>query len=148
LGTQLICNNGSGGGGNFLVSVDAHDASHDVVYEQHRSVGYVPTLIGVNQLLFSCTDNGMISCWDSASGESRWVERVSAGFWSSPVSDGSRLYCLDKNGKMFVLEAGSEYRLITSWDFGEPSEATPAIQEGQFFVRTESQLFCFGDRSQ
>ncbi len=140
---RLIGNNGSGGGGNYLVSLDLADTEHKVKYELHRAIGYVPTLISVNQLLFSCTDSGMISCFDLESGSEKWTERVSSGFWSSPVSDGKHLFCLDKDGTLHVLAATEDFKQIGKFDYSEPTEATPAIHGGRLFVRTEKHLRCF-----
>ncbi|MEZ6096166.1 MAG: PQQ-binding-like beta-propeller repeat protein [Pirellulaceae bacterium] len=143
-GRQLIGNNGSGGGGNYVVSVDVDAAEHPKQFEIHRTVGYVPTLISVEDKLFSCTDNGLVACFDLSDGTETWSERVSSGFWSSPVSDGKSLFCLDKDGTLYVIEAASTFHTIGTIDLNEPSEATPAIVRGNLIVRTERHLYCFG----
>ena len=146
-GDSLLGNNGSGGGGNFVVNLKLGQNKQTVAYELHRSVGYVPTLIVVDDLLFSCTDSGMISCFDLASGREHWVERISAGFWSSPVSDGRHLFCVDKKGTVFVVKASAKFEKPSSSELDETTEATPAIDNGSVLIRTAGNLFCFGKGS-
>lgn len=142
-GGLILANNGSGGGGNYFVTIDLTSDSPREVYRQHQSIGYVPTLICLNGLVFSCTDRGLISCWDLASGESVWNERVSSGFTSSPVSDGKNLFCVDNSGKVFVVSAEREFTKPASFPLGEDCQATPAIADGKIIFRTATQLFCF-----
>jgi outer membrane protein assembly factor BamB len=143
-GDSLLGNNGSGGGGNFVVNLKLGQNKQTVAYELHRAVGYVPTLIVLDDLLFSCTDNGMISCFDLASGRDHWAERISAGFWSSPISDGRHLFCVDKKGTVFVVKVSAKFEKPSSFALDETTEATPAIDNGRIFIRTAGNLFCFG----
>jgi outer membrane protein assembly factor BamB len=142
-GNRLFANNGSGGGGNFLVGLDVTATPPKVRFEQHRAMGYVPTVIVANGLLFSPTDSGMVTCLDPETGEERWTERVSSGFWSSPVSDGRSLFCLDKDGVMHVIAADGKFEEIGRFPLGEPSKATPAIHHGHLIIRTDGHLYCF-----
>ncbi len=145
-GNLLLGNNGSGGGGNFVVGVKFGTDKPEVAYELHRSVGYVPTLIAVDDQLYSCTDNGLISCFDLTTGREHWAERVSSGFWSSPVSDGKNLFCIDKTGTIYVVKPSTKFEKPSSFPLGETTEATPAIAGGRIFIRTMGHLFCFGVR--
>ncbi len=143
-GDLVLDNNGSGGGGKFLVAFDL--AKRSVRYKLEQSISYVPTLLAVRDRLYIVADNGVASCYSLNDGELVWRKRLSDGFWSSPVSDGRHVFCLDKNGKLFVVAASDTFQLVGSFDFGEPTQATPAISDGHLLVRTASKLFCFGGK--
>jgi hypothetical protein len=46
-----------------------------------------------------------------------------------------------------VIESGPELKVLANNDFGEPIAATPALVDGQVFVRTRTRLFCIGDEA-
>jgi hypothetical protein len=45
-----------------------------------------------------------------------------------------------------VLRAGREPRVIAKNDIGERLIASPALSDGQIFLRSDGQLFCVGRR--
>jgi outer membrane protein assembly factor BamB len=141
-GSLVLGNNGSGGGGNFLVAVGLDD--HAVRYRLNQSIAYVPTLLAVDQRVYVVADNGVASCYSLDGGDPLWRQRLGDGFWSSPVSDGRNLFCVDKDGTVHVVAAKDQFELLGSFELGEPTQATPAIHNGQLLVRTARQLFCFG----
>jgi outer membrane protein assembly factor BamB len=143
-GNRVIANNGSGGGGNYLVSMRLDDREHTTTWEMRQSASYVPTLIEVDSRVYVFADNGVVTCLDSESGKELWRERLSDGFWASPVSDGQSIYCLDKNGVVKVLKAGDKCEVLGSYDLGAPSQAAAAISRGRIFFRTTAKLYCFG----
>lgn len=143
-GSRLIANNGAGGGGNYVVSVDLAAASHQPQWEVRQGAGYVPSVIEVDGRVYLFADNGVVTCVSGETGRELWRERVSSGFWASPVSDGRALFCPDKDGVLKVLKAGEKFELFASCPLGAPSQATPAISGQQLLVRTQDRLWCFG----
>jgi outer membrane protein assembly factor BamB len=143
-GNRLIANNGSGGGGNYVVSVDLASANHPTLWEVRQGAGYVPSVLEVAGKVYLFADNGIVTCVDGETGREQWKQRVSDGFWASPVTDGTRLFCPDKNGNLKILNSGSSYELLGSIPLGAPSQATPALAGGRLIVRTENKLWCFG----
>ncbi|MFM7562246.1 MAG: PQQ-binding-like beta-propeller repeat protein, partial [Planctomycetota bacterium] len=142
-GNRVIANNGSGGGGNYLVSMRLDDRDHATTWETRQSASYVPTLIEVDSRVYVFADNGVVTCLETESGKEVWRERLSEGFWASPVSDGQSIYCLDKNGVVKVLKAGDKCEVLGSYDLGAPSQAAAAIASGRIFFRTTAKLYCF-----
>jgi len=134
---------GSGGGGKLLTAIDLDSPGRSPRFELHQSVSYVPTPIFVNQWLFLFADSGIVSCIDPEKGDSVWRERISEGFWGSPVSDGRNLYCMDKAGVVHIIAADKQFRQTGKFPLGEATSATPAISHGKLILRTESSLSCF-----
>ena len=144
-GQRLIANNGSGGGGNYVVSIDLAATGHKPSWEVRQGAGYVPSVIEVAGRVYLFADNGVVTCVAADSGREVWRERVSNGFWASPVSDGKALFCPDKDGVLRVLKAGDRFELVSSCELASPSQATPAIAGNQLLVRTQDRLWCFGE---
>jgi outer membrane protein assembly factor BamB len=50
-------------------------------------------------------------------------------------------------GKVSVLRAGADWKLISTGDLGEQVIPTPAIADGRIYVRTDQTLWAFGKAS-
>jgi outer membrane protein assembly factor BamB len=72
------------------------------------------------------------------------------GDYSSPVIADGKLYFVARNGDMYVLRAGTSYEPLAVNRVTTESEdfsATPAICDGQIFVRSNRYLYCIADKS-
>jgi outer membrane protein assembly factor BamB len=92
--------------------------------------------------LFATTDGGIATCLTAATGEIVWQERLGGNFSASPVSAEGRLYFVSDEGETIVIAAGPEFKVLVRNPLGEKVQASPAISQGQIFIRTEKQLFC------
>jgi outer membrane protein assembly factor BamB len=52
---------------------------------------------------------------------------------------------VSESGVTFVLRAAEKYELLAKNDLGERSLASPAIDDGAIFIRTESKLWRLGN---
>ena len=65
--------------------------------------------------------------------------------YSSPVLADGKVYFVRGNGDTFVLAAGDEFKQLAVNRVTESSEsfaATPAISDGQIFIRSSEHLYC------
>lgn len=97
---------------------------------------YVPTPIIVGELLFLFMDSGTVACVKLATGELLWKERPAGAIFGSPICVGGNLYCITKDGKVFVIQAGSSYNLLGIADLGEGSFSTPVMSDTGMVFRT------------
>ena len=145
---------GSGGGGNYVVAVKP--GSHDgkiapkLAWKVDKSAPYVPSTIAVNDKLYLYYDGGHVSCIDGPTGKTIYRERSKAGtFFSSPIYVGGYIYCISKGGIMSVVKPGDSFEEISTIDLGELSYATPAIANGNMYIRTLTHIYCLqGSRRQ
>jgi outer membrane protein assembly factor BamB len=87
-----------------------------------------------------------IDCIDPKTGKTVWRERQKAAFWGSIVMAGGKAYVTDQAGKTVVFKPNPEkYEGIAINDLGEKSNSTPAISDGQIFIRTFKNLYCIGE---
>ncbi|MEM7146262.1 MAG: PQQ-binding-like beta-propeller repeat protein [Verrucomicrobiota bacterium] len=112
------------------------------VWRIERSVPHIPSPIFVNDLVFLWDDAGIVTCVDPGTGEVKWRERVEAKgeVYGSPVSDGEKIFCADKEGVVSVIAAGDTFEVLGQNDLGELCRSTPAIADGVLYVRTNGKL--------
>jgi outer membrane protein assembly factor BamB len=84
-------------------------------------------------------------CFEAPTGKLMWAERLGEHH-ASLVSAGGLVYFLNDNGVMNVVKPGPEFAPVTSNELGEKCFASPAISDGQIFIRGDKHLFCVGAR--
>jgi outer membrane protein assembly factor BamB len=87
---------------------------------------------------------GTAQCIECDTGKVRWTERLDGGeSWGSVVQAAGRLYVTSRRGITTVfLPDPDQLVVLATNDLGEPSNATPAISNGEIFLRTDAHLFC------
>jgi outer membrane protein assembly factor BamB len=115
-----------------------------VVWRTANGGPYVPSLVFYQGLLYMANELGVISCADAKSGELVWRERLGGFYSASPVAAEGKIYLLSETGEMLVLRAGRKAEVLSKNDVGEQSIASPALSNGQIFLRTDRSLFAIG----
>ena len=148
IGDGLVFTSGGWGGKEsmkaFRLGGEGDQKETRLVWEQKKGQPKVPSLLFLNSRLYAITDGGVASCFKAATGDIVWQERVGGNFSASPVSAAGRIYLVGDNGDTTVIAAGDEFKVLARNPLGERVQASPAISQGQFFIRTERHLYCFG----
>ena len=116
----------------------------NLVWEQKKGMPKVPSLLYVKPHLFAVSDVGIATCMKADSGEIVWQERIGGNFSASPVYADGRIYFLADNGDTTVVEAKSEFKILARNPIGEKVQASMAVSQGHFFIRSEKGLLCIG----
>lgn len=98
-----------------------------------------PILVGDELYLFD--DKGIGSCLDAKTGEVHWQERVGSDMSASPVYSNGKIYALDEQGTTYVIEAGTDYKLLAENPLEERTLASIAVDGNSLLIRTETGLF-------
>jgi outer membrane protein assembly factor BamB len=120
------------------------DGKPQEVYRLTRSAPLCTTPLAAGDLLFLWSDQGMVTCADTATGQVHWRERVAGSYYASPVCAGNYLYNVSRDGDVVVLAASKKYELAVRNTLGEGSHSTPAIAGGRMYLRTFTQLISIG----
>ena len=112
-----------------------------IVWRTNQGVAYVPSPVVAGEFFFSVSDSGVAHCFNAASGEILWTERVREHH-ASLVAAGTRVFLINDFGTMRVLEADQNFRLLAESELGEKVFSSPAFSDGQIFVRGEKHLIC------
>jgi hypothetical protein len=65
---------------------------------------------------------------------------------ASLVSAEGNVYFVNDFGVMRVVKPGDKYQLAAESELGEKVFASPAMSEGQIFIRGEKTMQCLGER--
>src|SRR5687767_12910036 len=117
-----------------------------IVWRTNRGVAYVPSPISVGDFFFVVSDSGVAHCFEASSGKIMWAERLGEHH-ASLVSAKDLVYFLNDNGVMNVIRGAREFTPIAKNDLGERTFASPAISQGQLFLRSDKHLFCISHRN-
>jgi len=124
---------------------EAENGTVTEIYRIASSVPHIPSPLVHNGLLFLWSDIGVVSCFDSKTGKLHWHGRVGGNYQGSPICVGGRLYCIDQDGVVVVVNATAKgLKILARNELGEASSATPAVIGGRMYLRTQSQLFSIG----
>jgi outer membrane protein assembly factor BamB len=118
-----------------------------VAWRTDRGAPYTSTPLLYDGLLYACTDNGILSAYEPASGKRIYQQRVgaaAAGFSASPIAADGKLYLTSEDGDIFVVRAGRTFELLATNHMGETLMATPAISGNMLIVKTQTQLVGIG----
>lgn len=114
-----------------------------VAWRTTRGAAYVPSPIIEGDYFLVVSDSGVAHCFDAKDGELAWAERLGEQH-ASLVSAEGRVYFLNDQGAMNVIQPGPEFARLAQNEIGEKCFASPAISQGQIFLRAEKHLFCIG----
>lgn len=98
--------------------------------------------------LWTVDNNGFVRCTEAATGREVLKDRLPGGAaWSSIVSAGKRLYVTSRSGETVVFEPDpKKFAALAVNALGEPTNATPALSDGEIFLRTSRALYCIGEK--
>jgi outer membrane protein assembly factor BamB len=126
---------------------DGATSNQHVLWSRLRAGSYMPTPLIYGGLLYVLKNQGILSCYDLASGEMKYEERIphqGSGFSGSPVAADGKIYLPSEDGDIFVVKAGPKFDLLGKNPIGEPLMATPALSGGLMLVRGEHHLVAIG----
>ena len=108
----------------------------------------VPTPVTDGEYFYVVNDRGIVFVSDAKTGEPVYgPERIRRGTYSaSPVLADGRIYVTNEDGVTTVLRAGPEFEILAENDFDDYCLSSPAISEGQIFIRTTGHLYAIGER--
>jgi hypothetical protein len=93
-------------------------------------------------------DRGIMWCLDAKTGKEIYGKqrlRPSTYSGSFTLADG-KLYITNEDGLTTVLRAGPKFEILAENDFADYSLSTPAVSDGQIFIRTTGALWAIGQR--
>jgi len=125
-----------------VVAIDGDSAR--LLYRPEAKVPYVPTPIVVGNHVYLWDDQGSVSCLEFKTGKELWSKEVTGPTYTSPVSDGKRIFGISRRGELVVLAASPEFQELGRFTLAEGTHATPAIAHGSLFIRTFTHLMRVG----
>jgi outer membrane protein assembly factor BamB len=121
-----------------------------IVWTTNRGTSYTPSPVLHEGKLYMLTDSGMLSCLDAATGKP-YYDRTRlpgpANFKASPVAVNGRLYLSSEEGDVIVVRMGETFEVLAVNKLTDQSfVATPAVADGDLYLRSRTHLFCIREK--
>lgn len=111
-------------------------------WQSTKARSYVPSPVVLDGYLFVADDRGTANCFETETGDRLWQERFGGGFNASLVHANGLVYLTGKDGETSIVRPGKKLEVVTRNKLGESVSASPAISNGQLFIRGEKSLYC------
>ena len=120
--------------------------SSAVRWRVKRNLPYVPSSILFDGVLYMVKDGGIITSLDPTTGATLKQGRATGAlgdYFASPVAADGKVYIVNSEGKMTVLQAGPQWEILALNDLADEAFSTPAIVGNRLLVRTRNSLISF-----
>ncbi|MBI1788105.1 MAG: PQQ-binding-like beta-propeller repeat protein [Acidobacteria bacterium] len=119
----------------------------NVAWSERKGVPGVPSPLYYNGRLYTFQNGGIVFCRTAKTGDLVYSGRLGASgyYYSSPVAADNKVYIASADGVVVVLDAREELKILATNKLDGAILATPAIVDGNIYVRTESHLYAFGN---
>ncbi len=109
----------------------------------------VPTPVCDGKLFYSVNDQGIMWALDAKSGDEVYGgQRLKAATYSSsPTLADRKLYVTNEDGLTSVVKQGAQFEVLAENQLEGYTLSSPAVSEGQIFIRTDKFLYAIGKRA-
>ena len=137
------------GASGDLTTPDGAKLNDFVAWLQPKAGTYLPTELAYDGGLYVLTNTGILTRFDAKTGMQTYKIRIGEGgdFTASPWGYDGKIFCMNEEGKTFVIRAGDKYELLDSNDLDEMALATPALIGDRLILRTENHLYSIRNKS-
>lgn len=108
-----------------------------------------PVLVG-NEVLIINMQGGILTSYDLTTGKELWKQRLGGNYAASPVAYAGHAFFVSESGEIFVVKPDANPRVVARNRVNAADDeifrASPALSEGQVFIRSDGALYCIGAR--
>jgi outer membrane protein assembly factor BamB len=108
----------------------------------------VPTPVTDGKYFYIVNDRGIMWCLDAKTGAEIYAQqRIKPGTYSgSPVLADGKIYVTNEDGLTTVVKAGPKFEVLAENALNDYCLSSPAISDGQIFIRTAQNLYSIGQK--
>jgi outer membrane protein assembly factor BamB len=106
----------------------------------------VPTPVTDGTYLYVINDRGIMWCLDAKTGAPLYERQRlrPSTYTASPVLGDGKIYITNEDGVTSVVQAGPKFAVLAENDLEEYTLSSPAVSDGQIFIRTDKALYAIG----
>lgn len=142
----------SGFRGNAMFALRLKDAKGDltgteaIAWKLDKNTPYTPSMVLYDNLLYMLkSNNGILSCYDAATGKEHYSKQRFEGMgevYASPAAAKDRVYFIGHKGTMYVIKHGSKFEVLAKNQLDDTFNASPAIVGSDIYLRGYKYLYC------
>ena len=125
-------------------------ASTHLAWQRDKGTAYTASSILYGDYFYLLSDAGLLTCMDPKTGEVKYegARPPKPGrFFASPVAFEDKILLTSEDGDTFVIKAGTQHEVLRTNSLDEPVFASPAIANGNIFIRGAKHLYCIANGS-
>lgn len=92
-------------------------------------------------LLYLCSDSGIATCLDAATGKEIWKARLGGNYSAALIRHNNYIYAFSEDGRGVVFTTGREFKLISENKLPDGFMASPAVSGNSLYLRTRTHLY-------
>jgi outer membrane protein assembly factor BamB len=117
-----------------------------IVWQNQRGNSYTPSPVLHEGKLYVLTDTGLLSVFEGKTGKAFYQQTrlpKPYNFKASPVGANGKLYLASEEGDVIVVKMGETFEVLATNTLpDETFIATPAIMNGEIYLRGKNTLYC------
>lgn len=122
--------------------VAINGATGEVKWEVSDYLPECSSPAATKNLLYVATSYGVVCAYNTETGAIVKEHDVSTPFYSSPVVADGKVWLFGNDGKVYIFSSGNDFGIVSSFQTGEKTFATPAFTDGMMIVRSDKSLYC------
>ena len=135
------------GASEYATCIAINAATGEKLWEAGDCLPECSSPVATKDMLYVATSYGAVCAYDAKDGTVVKQHELSTPFYSSPVIADGKIWLFSNSGKCYVFSTGKDFKLITSFETGEKTFATPAFTDGMMVVRTDKSLYVVKKKS-
>jgi outer membrane protein assembly factor BamB len=129
------------GASEYATCVAINAETGEKIWEASDCLPECSSPVATKDLLYVATSYGAVCAYNTEDGSVVKQHELTTPFYSSPIIADGKIYLFSNSGKCYIFSTGKDFKLITSFETGEKTFATPAFTDGMMVVRTDKSLY-------
>jgi outer membrane protein assembly factor BamB len=131
------------------ITLEENQTSNDYVkWSLPRGGSYMHTMLLYRNHLYNVNWNGLVVCLDPSNGNEIYKTKLgkSKSFIASPVASDGKIYIVDEEGTVYILQDGDTFNLLAEIPLNDICMTAPSITDGAIFFRSRKYLIAVGKK--
>ena len=131
------------------ITLKENETSNEYIkWSLPRGGSYMHTLLLYKNHLYNANWNGIFICLDPLTGKEIYNAKLgkAKSFIASPVASDGKIYVVDEEGTIYIVQDGDEFKLIAEIPMNDICMTAPAISDGMIIFRTQKYLMAVGKK--
>lgn len=118
-----------------------------IVWKVRKGAPEIPSPLIIDDLIFMVNEGGIVLCIEAENGNLVWRNRINGKYWASPIYAGGNIYFFSTDGRVSIISADREFKLLARNEFSDGFIASGAVAGNTLILRSETHLYCIEDKS-
>lgn len=127
--------------GLHALRYDPGQGTVKLLWYENRLLSSDPSPLIHEGRAYTLKSKSILACGDAADGKILWQLRLKGPIWASPVVADGRIYCVNYDGLVQVVELGEKGRVIGTSQIDPKILASPAVADGAIYFRSDARLW-------